>query len=378
MSVRDDILNQKAQKGTKAWSEEHDTQNDYTQKAQKGTLQYVDSTAASNPAKEETVEATSKPTDTADNKKTLSFKELYEILNPKPDPEQLKKDAKRARTRNIIAALGDGISAIANLHFTTKGAPNMYDGKSTLSEKSQARYDKLMQDYKDNLDKYRLGQLKAEELDREWNHMTEREKVADEHNDRMYQLGVDKFEHEKSQDVQTQTNWQNTFDENKRQFDENLKLNMEKYKAQLEADEIDKEYKTFIMNGGKKAGDNNKRSAFVADKGKEISIHNDVWKNAVPQLFDIMIKEGLNPFPGANSTMMAMKIANMKADDKEDFVRGHWHESQGAADLMMYMSTIDPYNMESRFEEKFNVDEDNTMPGVSNNDSDNTMPGVKK
>ena len=138
---------------------------------------------------------------------TTTYAELYEKLYPKPDPEQLKKDAKRARTRNIIAALGDGISAIANLHYTTKGAPNMYDGKSTLTAKSQAKYDKLMQDYKDNLDKYRQGQLKAEQLDKEWNHRAEREKVADDQWNKSHQLGLDKFEYQKGRDKVADEHW---------------------------------------------------------------------------------------------------------------------------------------------------------------------------
>ena len=142
---------------------------------------------------------------------TTTYAELYEKLYPKPDTEQLKKNAKHARTRNIIAALGDGISAIANLHYTTKGAPNMYDGKSTLTAKSQARYDKLMQDYKDNLDKYKQGQLKAEQLDKEWNHRAEREKVADDQWNKSHQLGLDKFEYQKGRDKVADEHWEKDY-----------------------------------------------------------------------------------------------------------------------------------------------------------------------
>lgn len=364
MSVRDDILNQKAQKGTKAWSEEHDTQNDYTQKAQKGTLQYVDSTAASNPAKEETVEATSKPTDTADNKKTLSYVDMYKMLNPKPDSEQLKKDAKRARLRNIFAALGDGISAIANLYFTTKGAPNMYDGKNTLSEKSQARYDKLMQDYKDNLDKYRLGQLKAEELDREWNHMTEREKVADEQFAQNQQRLKDESERQ-------QNNWDKTFEENKRQFDENL--------ARLK-EQADKEFQekkrvnnstinrnNYFISGNKNGKDDKpKYMPFTSnDQKTKVSIREDVWESNWPYLFGIIVNEGYD----MNDFLTKNLFENMDNKQKENFVKQHWEDSDMAKGYMKKMAELYP---DEEFNKTYNSNNDSKELnwGSSNNNQD--------
>lgn len=259
---------------------------------------------------------------------TTTYAELYEKLYPKPDPEQLKKNAKRARTRNIIAALGDGISAIANLHYTTKGAPNMYDGKSTLSAKSQARYDKLMQDYKDNLDKYKQGQLKAEQLDKEWNHRAEREKVADEHNDRMYQLGVDKFEHEKSQAKQTQNNWQNQFDYTKGRdgvLDERYKTEQEaKAAAVAQAQSnADRDYRLKEKElDAKMQGD---YYSFIGDNNSPAYVHKD--RLLTDDVFDQLVSEGIGKNNNEHDMTYKNRMKEMSKLDRKTFIANNWSKS---------------------------------------------------
>lgn len=51
------------------------------------------------------------------------------------------KEAKKYRNRQIINAISDGISALSNLYFTSKGAPNVPMGE-TLTGREKARYDK--------------------------------------------------------------------------------------------------------------------------------------------------------------------------------------------------------------------------------------------
>ena len=413
-------------------------------------------------------ETQSKPADnTADGKKSLSYVEMYEQLNPKPDPEQIKKQLKRQRTRNIISAIGDGVSALSNLHFTSKGAPNMYDGKNTLTEKSQARYDKLMKDYKDDLEAWRQGRMKAEQLDKEWNHRADREKVTDdqwrqsfEHTKSQAEVtnkfNQDKFDYEKTKNSEVHELNKEKHEEDKRQFDENMDLQWAKLNAEKDKNEADKTYKTYIMNGGGgKNSDKNKRTVLSAEGGNDVSIHTGVWENAVPQLFNIMMEEGIDPYPNLSGTMKANALKEMTPEEIENFVKGQWQKSPRAVALIQHMSELDPYNMENasgsfdkqlgnftipyqqwkeEIDNIFNkmmddggygvynendaelvkaskiknlstaekekiitdhwqkspqakdyiyeisrssIDDDNTMPGVSNNNSDNTMPGVK-
>ena len=78
-------------------------------------------------------------------KKPLTYGEIFRELNPDPIPneEDLKKEQKRERTRALISALGDGISAISNLYSTTKGAVPV-PTTPTLSERNTARYNDIV------------------------------------------------------------------------------------------------------------------------------------------------------------------------------------------------------------------------------------------
>lgn len=283
---------------------------------------------------------------------TTTYAELYEKLYPKPDTEQLKKNAKHARTRNIIAALGDGISAIANLHYTTKGAPNMYDGKNTLSEKSQARYDKLMQDYKDNLDKYKQGQLKAEQLDKEWNHRAEREKVADDQWNKSHQLGLDKFEYQKGRDNQSQENWKKTYDLQKQTQQDN---------KQFRQDQIDAQNRR--TEAARAKGVRGKETVFSDGKGNNVIIYDNVWKGSKQSIINALSED-----PQFQDNLLLRKINRGIAskDEVDNFINQNWYKSDKAKAIMLTLSQLDPATMTSEIDN----DSKELNWGSSNNNQD--------
>ena len=93
----------------------------------------------------------------------LTNVQLYELLN---QPQELTpEEKKREKRQKLFAAIGDGISALSNLYFTTKGAPNMYSGKNTQSEKETTYWDKLRQDREAKRKRYVDGYLKALQAD---------------------------------------------------------------------------------------------------------------------------------------------------------------------------------------------------------------------
>ena len=64
--------------------------------------------------------------------------------NRKPmTAEEKAAQEKRHKRDQLINSIGEGISALSNLYFTTKGAPNAYEPSNSLTQKAQARYDKL-------------------------------------------------------------------------------------------------------------------------------------------------------------------------------------------------------------------------------------------
>lgn len=63
------------------------------------------------------------------------------LFKPTESEDERKKREKREKAVRIAAGISDMASALANLHFTGRYAPNAYTGKPTLSEAAKKRYD---------------------------------------------------------------------------------------------------------------------------------------------------------------------------------------------------------------------------------------------
>jgi hypothetical protein len=175
MATMDDILGNGGgtppPKGSKEWHEQQQDAPSVSSPA-KGTQKWTEQQAAAAPAvtgsQSETVAAP--PAKQADvNGGSLSYTELYKKLNPytPPTAEELEKEKKKQKRDQIFAAIGDGISALSNLFFTTQYAPNMYTGKNTMSERTKVRYDKLMKEREGKEKEYYEGLMKAKIADEE-------------------------------------------------------------------------------------------------------------------------------------------------------------------------------------------------------------------
>lgn len=78
-----------------------------------------------------------------------SLTELHNYLNEtlartKRTKEQEERENKRAKQRALYSAISDGLQALSNLYFTTKGAPNAYNPNASMSKANLARWDKLV------------------------------------------------------------------------------------------------------------------------------------------------------------------------------------------------------------------------------------------
>jgi hypothetical protein len=68
-------------------------------------------------------------------------------------PEEIEKQRKRDKLNRIFAAIGDGVSSLANIYFATKGAPAVQYGKS-LSEAQREASDRWWKDEKEQREAY--------------------------------------------------------------------------------------------------------------------------------------------------------------------------------------------------------------------------------
>lgn len=95
-----------------------------------------------------------------------TFRDILAKLAPQTSDEDKKKQMRRERRKAIIGALGDGLSALSNLYFTTKGAPDQ-GLKPGMTESAKKRMDDLRTQWQKEKDKYQDLMLKGLEMDRE-------------------------------------------------------------------------------------------------------------------------------------------------------------------------------------------------------------------
>lgn len=68
--------------------------------------------------------------------KQLSYADMYKILNPEMNEtaEQKANREKKERTKARIAALGDGLRALSNIYFSTRGARVVHNPESDMTK----------------------------------------------------------------------------------------------------------------------------------------------------------------------------------------------------------------------------------------------------
>lgn len=110
-----------------------------------------------------------------------TYRDILAKLAPQTSDEDKKKQMRRERRKAIVSALGDGLSALSNLYFTTKGAPDQ-GIKPGMTDAAKKRMDDLRTQWQKEKDKYQELMLKGLEMDREqgnWLKSYELQKNAD-------------------------------------------------------------------------------------------------------------------------------------------------------------------------------------------------------
>ena len=151
-----------APKGTEAWTEQNSGGN------------APEPSESKEPPKTDVAPPADKPAGVSPHNDTMGYDQqiaaLQEAANRvKPETEEeRKKRERREKSAKIVSAVSDGLQALSNLFFTTRGAPNMYDHKEASQlTPLQEKLEKLKAERQANADKYLQYSLKIGDAQRE-------------------------------------------------------------------------------------------------------------------------------------------------------------------------------------------------------------------
>lgn len=101
--------------------------------------------------------------------KQLSYADMYKMLNPEREEtaEQMANREKKERTKARIAALGDGLRALSNIYFSTKGAKVVHNPESDISKVVNKRKEYMDAQREKNRASWLAGYQRALALDEE-------------------------------------------------------------------------------------------------------------------------------------------------------------------------------------------------------------------
>ena len=319
--------------------------NDGSAKIAPSTTPVQNQTSATSP------ESIQKESATPKAQKTMTYEEMFRMSNPytPPTPEELEKERKKKKREAIFAAISDGVSALANLYFTSQGALNSYDPKNSMSSKVKKRWDDLEKEREGKNKEYYQGYMRARMADdevardnRNWEYKVGRDKLADERytaeqaeNKRRYEAGVkERAEQRKAEGER----WQKQFDENQRQFNTNQSRLKNQATQQANA-------RIAAAKAAGARGVRGKQLGFADGNGNQVSIYENVWKGSMQQVYDAIIADGV-----ASPTKL-QEVEGMTPAQKEDFVKANWTKSPKAQTIMMALSKIDPATMTSEVQD---------------------------
>lgn len=102
-------------------------------------------------------------------KKQLTYAEMYKMLNPadSESPEQRAQREKNEKRKARIAALGDGLRALANIYFASKGAKVVHNPESDMTAAINKRKAYMDAQREKNRTAWQTGYQRALALDEE-------------------------------------------------------------------------------------------------------------------------------------------------------------------------------------------------------------------
>lgn len=292
-------------------------------------------------------------------KRTLSYADIIQQMSPykPPTEEELEKERRKQRREEVFAAIGDGLNAFHQAFAYSRGIKPMTKDES-MTGKVRDRYERLQKEReargKEYLNAYMRGLQADDEVardERNWRRTLKRDEESDRRDKR-------DFDERQRRADQQQENWQKTFERQgeqwKQEFEQRKKqqgvqaaLAWAQHSLSVQAQKDNKELRQQQIAAQGARGVRGKQLAFSDGNGNSVAIYENVWKGSMEQVYDAIVSD-FEAQKKQNSNANVPRVPrNATAQQKDDFVKQHWHKSAAGRQMMQTLAGIDPANMTS-------------------------------
>lgn len=292
------------------------------------------------------------PTTTAPTAESdpYAFVESY-IKSQQPTPEELEKERKREKRKAIFNAIGDGVSSLANLYFTTKGAPNSYNPTDNMTRAQRERYEKLQAERKADEEKYMNAYLRLAQLRNSANWRKQqradqqaRYKAADE----QWKANQERLAAAAAADADR---WEREFKHKQDEAEKNRGIRQAEIDARKAHNAATlaetRRYHDIVADNKDKTTASKLRGkelVFSDGKKQQFKIYENVWKASMPQVLDVLLKDPAvlkDPKASMTATMISSGVIT-SVPVIDNFVKQNYGKSPTAVKMMEAFSKYDP------------------------------------
>ena len=272
--------------------------------------------------------------------KLMTYTDLLKEVYKPMTPEEKEAQQKRQRNRQIINAVGDGISALANLYYTNKSGVNAYDPSTSLTKAAKERYDKLLAQQREDEEKYKEMAYRSGAADIEMAYRRAKDAAAEKRADK---AADDAAEARRL----AQENWQKTFDYGKEKDaadrQERVKAKAEENAFKQRQQEALEEYRKDLVEA--KSTTNAVRQInklygkpieFARPNDTNLEIYESVWKGSMPQVYAILASEA------STKDLPGYGLKTPTWNEMDAYVKKNWLNSERAKDLMSQLAGDTP------------------------------------
>ncbi len=274
---------------------------------------------------------TAQQTASEETPEPTTYTELLKRFYPVMTPEEKAEQQRRQRNRQIINAVGDGISALANLYYTNKSGVNAYDPSTSLTKAAKERYDKLLAQQREDEEKYKELAYRSGVADIEMAYRRAKDAAAEKRAE--------------AEAKQKQENWEKLFNYNKEKDEREFNQAV----AKAAADNATRRY-IATLNAKVKQDYNNNLAKYKGEQataktlgkalpfptdGEPLVIYENVWNTSAPEVMAILKEEGVE-------TPLDWYMRQPTSTQIADWVKEHWRKSPRATALMRALAQITP------------------------------------